>query len=582
VLLHGDAAFIGQGVVAETLNLSQLRGYRTGGTIHLVINNQIGFTTSSRDARSTFFPTDLVKMLPVPVFHVNGDDPEAVVYAVDLALRYRQTFGLDAVIDILCYRRHGHNEGDEPSFTHPRMYRLIKDHPGVATIYGARCEELGIMSKEDRLAFRTSQRQRLKTALAAVRANPTVRLPPAAEGDWAGLSTAWSWDPVDTRVEEAALRRIAAAVGTPPEGFSLHPKLARILQERSQRVATEGGVDWTFAETLAFGSLLLEGTGIRLSGQDSARGTFSQRHAVWWDTDSPTPRPHTPLNSLDPRQALFSVYDSPLSEYSVLAFEYGYSLYQPRMLVIWEAQFGDFANGAEVVIDSYVAAAESKWGRRSGLVMLLPHGYEGQGPDHSDAHVERYLQLCAEDNLQVCNATTPAQYFHLLRRQVRQGFRKPLILMAPKSLLRHPKAVSPIGELATGSFRVVLDEPARPAGGRRLLFCSGKVFYDLDARRQKLGRTDTAIVRVEQLYPFPQRAIAEALDRHPKVRETLWVQEEPENRGPWTFVKGMFERHFGSVRLVYAGRPASASSATGSHAEHAREQERLLEAAMGG
>ena len=601
VLIHGDAAFSGQGVVAETFNLSQLEGYATGGTIHLVVNNQIGFTTPSRSARSTFFPTDVAKMLPVPIFHVNGDDPEAVVHVTRLALEFRQAFGQDVVVDIFCFRRHGHNEGDEPAFTHPRMYRLIEKHPGVAALYARACAREGVAEEGEAAAVRASFRAELKAAHRKARENPPEpTLRPFQRRDWQALRPEWSDDPVDTAVPEETLRRIARAITAVPEGFHLHPKLRRILENKLQALERQGTVDWGLAEALAFGSLLLEGTPVRLSGQDSVRGTFAHRHLTWWDTESDEPRPYTPLNHLEPGQARLAAFDSPLSEYAVLGFEYGYSLDRPLELTVWEAQFGDFSNGAQVIIDNFLAAAQAKWHRSSGLVLLLPHGYEGQGPEHSSAHLERFLQLCAGDNLQVCNVTTPAQYFHLLRRQLRRPFRRPLVLMTPKSLLRHPQAVSPLSELTAGAFREVLGEAGEGEGrgaGERLLLCSGKVYYDLlQGRRGPAGAAGAAeggpsapqgaeraaIVRVEQLHPFPAAGLKEALDRQAKARRVIWVQEEPRNRGAWSYVRGALAELAPGLRLEYAGRPASPSPATGSFQRHVQEQGALVEAALRG
>ena len=590
VLIHGDAAFSGQGVVAETFNLSQLEGYTTGGTIHIVVNNQIGFTTPSRSARSTFFPTDVAKMLPVPIFHVNGDDPEAVVHAIRLALDFRQVFGQDVVVDIFCFRRHGHNEGDEPAFTHPRMYRLIEQHPGVAALYARACAREGVAAEGEGTAVREAYRAELKAALRKARENPPEpTLRPFQRRDWQTLRPEWSDEPVDTAVPEETLRRIARAVTAVPAGFHMHPKLRRILEGKLQTLERQGTMDWGLAEALAFGSLLLEGAPVRLSGQDSVRGTFAHRHLTWWDTESEEPRPYTPLNHLDPGQARFAVFDSPLSEYAVLGFEYGYSLDRPLELTVWEAQFGDFSNGAQVIIDNFLAAAQAKWHRSSGLVLLLPHGYEGQGPEHSSAHLERFLQLSAGDNLQVCNVTTPAQYFHLLRRQMRRSFRRPLVVMTPKSLLRHPLAVSPLAELAGSavtSFQEVLDadvgEEAEPGAGRRLLLCSGKVYYDLLQGRRKPAAETTAIVRLEQLHPFPAARLKDVLGRHAAARRVIWVQEEPRNRGAWSFVRGALAELAPDLRLEYAGRPASPSPATGSFQRHLQEQEALVEAALRG
>lgn len=575
IVLHGDAAFSGQGVVAETFNLSTLKGYKTGGTLHVVINNQIGFTTSTRDARSTFFPTDVAKMLPVPVFHVNGDDPEAVVFAMDLALRFRQTFGRDAVVDVFCYRKYGHNEGDDPSFTHPLMYRIIEKKKSPPSLYAEKCRAAGILSTEQEIAMRQDFRAALKEALQKSRsarvARPEAREPNAGSGE----------ESVQGPGEER-LRAIARTLTAAPDNFHMHPKLKRIIDEKASRLAKDGTVDWAFGESLAFGTLLLEGVPLRLSGQDSARGTFSQRHLIWWDAESLLPQPHTPLSHLAPDQAHFSVYDSPLSEYSVLGFEYGFALGRPRALVLWEAQFGDFSNGGQVIIDNYVAAGEAKWGTANGIVLLLPHGYEGQGPEHSSGHMERFLTLCARNNIQVCNCTTPAQYFHLLRRQAKRSFRKPLVIMTPKSLLRHPKAVSPMADLAEGCFQEVLDDPGGPSEPRRLLFCSGKVYYDLAAARDQRKDESSAIVRIEQLYPFPEACLAALLKRFGGISQAAWVQEEPRNRGAWMFVKDRFERAFPGMTLGYIGREENASPATGSHALHEREQRQVVDAALAG
>jgi 2-oxoglutarate dehydrogenase E1 component len=545
-----------------------------------VINNQIGFTTSSRDARSTFFPTDVAKMLSVPVFHVNGDDAEAVVYTMDLALRFRQTFGRDVVVDIFCYRKYGHNEGDEPSFTHPLMYRIIEKKKSPPTLYAELCRKAGIISAEQEKSLRQDFRAVLKEALQKARVAETDAQVPAAAKHTQALSP-WNWEEKIPGPPEAQLRAIARTITTQPPGFHIHPKLKRIVEEKAARADKDGTLDWAFAESLAFGSLLLEGVPVRLSGQDSARGTFAQRHLIWWDAEALLPRPYTPLTSLSAEQARFAVYDSPLSEYSILGFEYGYSLGQPRALVLWEAQFGDFANGGQVIVDNYVAAGEAKWGTVSGLVLLLPHGYEGQGPEHSSAHMERYLMLCARENLQVCNCTTPAQYFHLLRRQAKRAGRKPLIVMTPKSLLRHPRAVSRFADLSEGFFQEVLDDPSRPSAPKRLALCSGKVYYELAAAREERKDTSTAIVRIEQLYPFPERRLAEVLASYKGVSQIEWVQEEPRNRGAWVFMEDRLARSFPKAAVRYIGREESASPATGSHTRHEREQRQLVAEAFG-
>jgi 2-oxoglutarate dehydrogenase E1 component len=590
VILHGDAAFSGQGVVAEILNLAQVQGYHTGGTLHIVVNNQIGFTTSSRDSRSTFFPTDVAKMTAVPVLHVNGDDPEAVLHVLTLALDFRQKMSQDVVVDIFCYRRHGHNEGDEPSFTNPRMYALIREHPSVAALYGQVLAREGILGAEEQSALRTRYAGELRAALKSARTAPRSALPQASPPvsrpapQMAGFTTA-APDP-------KTLLRLGQILTTPPEGFRIHPKLKRILEERRQRLEREGAVDWAMGEALAFATLLLDGTPVRLSGQDCGRGTFSHRHAIWWDTQGRAglhdevpltpehPEGYVPLNHLGAKQALFEVYDSPLSEYAVLAFEYGYSLSRPDALVLWEAQFGDFSNGAQVIIDNFIASAEAKWGKASGLVLLLPHGYEGQGPEHSSAHLERFLQLAAGENLRVANVTTPAQLFHLLRLQP-SAERRPLVLMSPKSLLRHPHAVSPLAELAGGRFHEVLEEAEAPGTVRRLVLASGKIYYELAGSRQELGLSDTALVRLEQLYPFPEKELARVLGRFREAERFLWVQEEPENRGALHYLRRELAQRFPGVRFQFVSRPASASPAVGSHRLHLQEQRELLEAALG-
>jgi 2-oxoglutarate dehydrogenase E1 component len=580
ILLHGDAAFSGQGVVAETFNLSKLAGYTTGGTIHIIINNQIGFTTSAKDARSSVFPTDAAKALAVPIFHVNGDDPEAVVYVADLALQFRQTFGTDCVIDVFCYRLHGHNEADEPSFTHPHMYQIVSGHPGVAAIYGERCAETGLCSKQEQDSIRQEYMDSLKKALENSKSEPISQIDTTQGPEWAGISSQYLHEPISTSMAESELRRIAKHIFTVPEGFNIHPILGRILERKRDTFEKNSTVDWSFAEALAFGSLLLEQIPVRLSGEDCVRGTFSQRHLTWWDVKSKERRSYTALQMLDEKQAEFMAFDSPLSEYSVVGFEYGYSLVHPHALVIWEAQFGDFANGAQVIIDNYIASAESKWGRSSGLVLLLPHGYEGQGPDHSSAHLERFLQLAACNNIQVCNATTPGQYFHLLRRQVKAGFRKPLILMTPKSLLRHPKVISTIDELAEGGFREVFDDLYEPDKISRILLCSGKIYYDLLAGREAIKNTDTALIRIEQLYPFPEQALGACLEKYSQLHDVTWLQEEPKNYGAWSYISECFRTYRPEMDLHYFGRDESPSSAAGSFKQHEAEQKKLVEDAF--
>jgi 2-oxoglutarate dehydrogenase E1 component len=577
LLIHGDAAFAGQGLVAETLNLSQLTGYRTGGTIHVVVNNQIGFTTAPIDARSTLYCTDVAKMIEVPIFHVNGEDPEAAVYVAEMALDFRQTFHKDVVIDMYCYRRHGHNEGDEPSFTQPLMYAKIKERPSLSEVYTEQLILRGDLSVEETEGIAQEFQDKLRTALEHMKAGPKKTGMTGYSGRWAGLSRGYSQTPLDTGVAQAALVRVVEAMTTVPVDFTAHPKIVRLLEARAQDVKEQKTVDWALAEGLALGSLLLEGTSVRLSGQDSRRGTFSQRHAVLYDFN--TGQPYFPLKSLTAAPDMFTVWDSLLSEAAVLGFEFGYSLDMPDALVVWEAQFGDFANGAQVIIDQFIACSGSKWQRDSGLVMLLPHGYEGQGPEHSSARLERYLQLCGEENMQVCYPTTPAQYFHVLRRQLKRNFRKPLILMTPKSLLRHKACVSPVSALNAGRFEEILDDDtADPAQVRRILMCSGKVYYDLVEKRAEQQRKDVAILRVEQLYPFPAATLQKFLERYRKAREFVWVQEESLNMGGWSFVDPRL-RGLG-IQPEYVGRDSSASPATGSRQVHLREQRELVEAAL--
>ena len=576
VLLHGDAAFSGQGVVSETFNLSKLRGYETGGTIHIIVNNQIGFTTAARDLRSTFFPTDSAKALPVPIFHVNGNRPEYVVHAIDLALKFRQKFGYDAIVDVLCYRKFGHNEADDPSFTHPVMYNLINDSPGVTALFGKQLSEKGIFTLEEQDEYRKAYISILNSSLEKAKKQQVSEVRDAyKEGEWKGFLRDYSHDPVPTGVSNEAIRVVTEKGMTIPEGMVIHPKLERIIKGRKKMLQEGQAVDWATGEMLAFGSLLMEGTPIRLSGEDSGRGTFSHRHAVWWDVSSAQPKPYIPLNQLSPDQARFAVYDSPLSEFSVLGFELGNSLAQPKMLCLWEAQFGDFCNGAQVIIDQFVSASEVKWDRSTGLVMLLPHGYEGQGPEHSSAFLERFLQLCAQDNIQVCNATTPAQYFHLLRRQIHREFRKPLIIMSPKSLLRHKQAVSTLDSFTRGGFQEVLDDPDKP-DSPAVVLCSGKIYYELAAAE---GKGNTPIVRIEQLYPFPKQQLEAVLSGYPGLKEIRWVQEESRNRGGWTFMREHLPEAT-SLPVRYVGRPPSASPATGSYIHHVREQQAIIEAAL--
>jgi 2-oxoglutarate dehydrogenase E1 component len=588
LLIHGNAAFAGQGVVSETLNLSRLRGYTTGGTIHIIINNQIGFTTEPEDSHSGPYTTDIAKSLQAPIFHVNGDDPEAVVRVALLALDYRQTFKRDVVIDIFCYRRYGHNEGDEPSFTQPRMYRAIKDHPHVAWLYREKLLDQNVLTAEEVTILERSSRERLQNALDTVKSTPIHSQTETLGGVWQGFTRSHECQ-VDTRVRRDLLEYVARRLSATPEDFTLNPKVEKLLQARTEAVVKEGPIDWGLAELLAYGTLVCEGTPVRLSGQDVERGTFSHRHAVLIDYD--TGLRYVPLSNLREGQADFNVFNSPLSEYAVMGFDFGYSLDSPDALVIWEAQFGDFANGAQIIIDQFLSCAEVKWQRMSGLVLLLPHGYEGQGPEHSSARLERYLQLCAEDNMQVANCTTPAQIFHLLRRQMKRNFRKPLVVMTPKSLLRHKLAVSSVPELVDGAFHEVLDETVAPETAvtmkatevNHLLLCSGKVYYDLLVERERRQQSDVAIVRLEQLYPFPERQLQNVIGRYPHAKDVVWVQEEPRNMGAWTFVS---ERLSSLLRpqqsLRYAGRSAQASPAVGFQKVHQQEQMVLVDQALAG
>jgi 2-oxoglutarate dehydrogenase E1 component len=578
LLIHGDAAFSGQGVVTETLNMSQLTGYKTGGTIHLVINNQIGYTTLPEHARSTRYATDVAKMLMVPIFHVHGEDPEAVVHVVRLAVDYRNTFNKDVVVDVICYRKYGHNEGDEPYFTQPQMYERIRGRPSLNTVYSQKLIEQGLTRKADVGVLEQNINQELEDALETVRSSACIFPQTRFYENWKNFHGRYTHDSPETGVPRKTLAALARKLNMLPADFSANPKLVRLLKNRLDSVEKGNGIDWANAEALAFASLLGEGEPIRLSGQDSARGTFSQRHSVLIDTK--TGNEYTPLNGLDKAQAPFSVYNSLLSEAGVLGFEYGYSMAQPRGLVIWEAQFGDFANNAQSVIDLYIASGQTKWQRFSGLVLLLPHGWEGLGPEHSSARLERFLQLCAQDNIQVCNLTTPAQYFHLLRRQAKAMFRKPLIIMAPKSLLRHPLAVSDLKEMTSGSFKEVLEDPDPVKSLRRILFCSGKIYYELLQKRREMKKTDAAIVRLEQFYPFPEMQLKAVIRKYKRVRQFVWVQEEPENMGAWFFVRPRLEKLIGKP-LEYIGRNAAASPATGFPGIYRKEQAAVTEKAIG-
>ncbi len=578
VLLHGDAAFAGQGVVAETLNMSQLKGYRTGGTVHVVINNQIGYTTLPEDARSTRYSTDVAKMLMVPIFHVHGEDPEAVVHVARLAADYRYRFGKDVVIDLVCYRRYGHNEGDEPYFTQPTMYQRIRQRPPLNRVYGDGLVAEGALSKADVEKMEQAVTNGLDAAYEEIHGATCLFPEPRFFPEWETISGSYTSDPVNTEVDRKVLVNLAGRLAQLPEGFTVHPRLKGVLDKRSEAVNTGEGIDWAGAEALAFASLLVEGYTVRLSGQDVGRGTFSQRHSVLWDYE--TGQSHTPLNHLEVGQAPYEVYNSLLAEAGVLGFEYGYAVTRPQVLTLWEAQFGDFVNNAQCVIDLFIASGQTKWQQLCGLTLLLPHGWEGLGPEHSSARLERFLQLCANDNMQVANPTTPAQYFHLLRRQIKAPYRKPLILMTPKSLLRHPAAVSSLNDLTQGQFSPIIDDVEATASAKKVIFCSGKIYYQLIARQQQLNAAETAIVRVEMLHPFPVKALKAVIGRYKKAIAWTWVQEEPENMGAWQFVRHRLAPLLKNP-LDYVGRNASASPATGFPKIYKMEQDGIVDRAIG-
>ena len=574
VIMHGDAAFAGQGIVAETLNLARLNGYETGGTLHIIVNNQIGFTTEPSEARSTNYASDLAKGFDIPVFHVNADDPEACLAVARLALDYRTRFQADVLIDLVGYRRFGHNEGDEPAYTQPRVYERIVEHPTVLARWAGRLMEEGTVTEEERqeiwdTAYRhlTQVQQEVKQSANGDPATVAPALEPAAiEG------------PVETAVARERLLGYDRQLHSWPDGFTVHPKLERQLVRRGTSLEAGKGIDWAHAESLAFASLVADGIHVRLSGQDSVRGTFSQRHLTL--TDARTGDRHTPLQALEEAGAPFEVYNSPLSEAGVLGFEYGYSTASPRSLVLWEAQFGDFVNAAQVILDQFLTSGRAKWGQENRLTLLLPHGYEGQGPEHSSARLERFLQLAAEDNMRVANCTTPAQYFHLLRSQAMSDEPRPLVVLTPKSLLRHPKAVSTLPDLTGGAFRPIMDDQRttdRPDTVRRLALCSGKVYYDLIAADEREEAEDVALIRFEQLYPFPGPDLRELLDHYDQATELVWVQEEPANMGAWSFIQPLLEAVAGGrLSLGYAGRPERASPAEGYKKAHDKEQLRIV------
>ncbi|TGL47295.1 2-oxoglutarate dehydrogenase E1 component [Leptospira kemamanensis] len=580
VAIHGDAAFAGQGVVAETLNMMNLEGYTVGGTFHIVINNQIGFTTLPNESRSTLYATDLAKGFQVPIFHVNGDDPEAAYRVTKLALEYRQKFKKDVIIDLICYRRLGHNETDEPSFTQPQMYDIIKKHPKTVSLYEESLLQRGDITKDEIQFIKDGIQQGLETSFQQAKEKDTRITVDTLGGVW----SRYTKEPLDSDVHTELLQQqlggIVKAVTTLPEGFTANPKHIKVLEDRKKMGAGELPIDWGFAESLSFGSILENGFPIRLGGQDAQRGTFSHRHATL--SDIVNGKKLTLLNHISDKQAKIEIVNSSLSEYSCLGFEYGYSLADPSSLVMWEAQFGDFANNAQVIFDQFISSSEIKWQRMSGLVCLLPHGYEGQGPEHSSARLERFLQLCALDNIQVANLTTPAQYFHILRRQILQSFRKPLIIMTPKSLLRLKDAASSLDDITTGAFKKILPDPvAKPEKVEKLLFCSGKVYYDLRKAIDAQKLENVAVVRIEQLYPFPENHIKQMITSYGKLKKFVWVQEEPKNQGAWFFVRDRIEAVMPeNKRLHYAGRSEFPSPACGHVVTHLKEQEDLVKDAL--
>jgi 2-oxoglutarate dehydrogenase E1 component len=584
VVIHGDSAFAGQGVVMETFNMSGTRGFTTEGTVHIVVNNQIGFTTSHiKDSRSTMYCTDVAKMVNAPIFHVNGDDPEAVLFITLVALDYRIQFRKDVVIDLVCYRRHGHNEADEPAATQPMMYRDMRTLPTLRSLYMQRLVDMDIIPQGKAEQMVASYRDQLDAGNSVT---PAVLLHQPVDAkvavNWKSY-IGYNWDePCDTRISKATLETLAARLQQLPTGFALHPRVVKVIDDRRKMAAGALPVDWGFAEALAHASLLHDGYPIRISGQDSERGTFFHRHAVLHDQNSG--KTFVPLQHIAAGQPRFLVIDSLLSEEAVLAFEYGYATTDPEALIVWEAQYGDFANVAQVVIDQFITSGEAKWGRLCGLTLLLPHGYEGQGPEHSSARLERFLQLCVDHNIQVCNPTTPAQFFHLLRLQMIRKVRRPLIVMSPKSLLRHKRAISSMDELAGGQFHPVIGEQEVTAAGKvtRLVMCSGRVYYDLLERRQAAGLEHVALIRLEQLYPFPWRLLRAELGQYPAVREFVWCQEEPQNQGAWYATRHKFEELVGAEnKLIYTGRGALSAPAVGYASLHVQQQADLVNKALG-
>lgn len=579
ILIHGDASIAGQGIVYEVLQMSGLPGYKTGGTIHLVINNQIGFTTNYLDSRTSTYCTDVAKTVQSPVFHVNGDDVEALAFTIRMAMEYRATFHKDVFIDLLCYRKYGHNEGDEPRFTQPLLYKIIEKHPDPYKIYSEKLIAEGVITKEEALEVEFEFNALLENELAASHEARKSKLYSFFEHQWKGIRKSTPEDfhqSPDTAITMETLMRIGRRITEKPQGKILFRKMERLMDERREMLENSGKLDWAMGELLAYGTLLDEGIPVRLSGQDSQRGTFSHRHSVLTLEDSE--ERYVPLNQISDQQANFEVYNSPLSEYGVLGFEYGYALASPHALTIWEAQFGDFNNGAQTIIDQYISSAEEKWKVMNDLVMLLPHGYEGQGPEHSSARLERFLTLCADYNMQIANCTTPANFFHLLRRQLHRDIRKPLIVFTPKSLLRHPKCVSHFSDFVKGGFREVIDDAVTDPGKvRRVLLCSGKIYYELLEEREKTERQDTAIIRLEQLFPFPEKQLHEVLTTYPLAETFVWVQEEPANMGAWTFIS----RRLPSLNLLLVARPESGSPAAGSIHLHNLRQRKIVEKAFG-
>lgn len=578
VLIHGDAAVAGQGVVYEVVQMSQLEGYKTGGTIHFVINNQVGFTTDFDDARSSIYCTDVAKLIDAPVLHVNGDDPEAVVFCVQFATEYRQKFGEDIFVDMVCYRRHGHNESDEPKFTQPSLYNLISKHPNPREVYNKKLIEMGEVEAALAKNMDSEFRGLLQDRLNLVKQKPLPYVYQPLEEEWRTLRRSKPEDfdiSPETGVTEEEIKKIADALTKVPKGFKPIKQIEKQLKQRKEMFFQERQLNWAGGELLAYGTLLLEGNAVRLTGQDVQRGTFSHRHAVLHDVN--TNEAYNSLDFIEGADKKFEIYNSLLSEFGVMGFEFGYAMANPKALTIWEAQFGDFANGAQVMIDQFISCSETKWQRMNGLVLLLPHGYEGQGPEHSNARPERYLQLCAEYNMVVANITTPANFFHALRRQLTWDFRKPLVVMSPKSLLRHPKAISPIEDFTSGRFKEIIeDQDVKPASARKVVMCSGKVYYDLLEKREKDKIKDVALIRLEQLHPFPKKQVSDLLDKYTKGQEFVWLQEEPENMGYWNYIQRIYPER--TLKLI--SRKASASPATGFAKVHAQEQEQIIDKAF--